>query len=75
MMMVLFFRGDLTLSFEDSLSWRMATSATGSEPFSTRSSAGGKAALSTVHARHLGTNGPQAEVGNYLLEGARAELV
>lgn len=46
MMMVLFFRGDLTLSFEDSLSWRMATSATGSEPFRTRSSAGGKAALS-----------------------------
>lgn len=42
MMMVLFLRGDLTFSFEDSLSWRMATSATGSEPLSTSSSAGGR---------------------------------
>lgn len=41
MMMVLFFRGGLSFSFEDSLSCRMATSATGSEPFSTNSSAGG----------------------------------
>lgn len=40
MMIVLFFRGDLSFSFEDSLSWRMATSATGSDPFSTNSSAG-----------------------------------
>lgn len=40
MMMVLFFRGGLSFSFEDSLSCRMATSATGSEPFSTNSSAG-----------------------------------
>lgn len=41
MMIVLFFRGDLSFSFEDSLSWRMATSATRSVPFSTSSSAGG----------------------------------
>lgn len=40
MMMVLFFRGDFSFSFEDSLSCRMATSATGSTPFSTSSSAG-----------------------------------
>lgn len=41
MMMVLFFLGDFSFSFEDSLSCRMAASATGSEPFSTNSSAGG----------------------------------
>lgn len=48
MMMVLFFRGDFSFSFEDSLSCRMATSATGSEPFSTSSSARRKIALSSV---------------------------
>lgn len=41
MMMVLFFLGEFSFSFEDSRSCRMATSATGSEPFSTSSSAGG----------------------------------
>lgn len=41
MMIVLLFRGDFSFSFEDSLSCRMATSATGSEPFNTSSSAGG----------------------------------
>lgn len=47
-MMVLFFRGDFSFSFEDSLSCRMATSATGSELFSTNSSARKKVALSSV---------------------------
>lgn len=41
MMIVLFFRGDLSFSLEDSLSCRIATSATGSDPFNTNSSAGG----------------------------------
>lgn len=78
MMMVLFFRGDLTFSFEDSLSWRMATSATGSEPFSTSSSAGGKAAVGTLctpltvlGTPRAGGNDPQAGAGKSLLERAR----
>lgn len=39
MIMVLFFRGDFGFCFADSLSCRMAASATGSVPFSTSSSA------------------------------------
>lgn len=49
MTIVLFFRGDLSFSFEDSLSCRMATSATGSAPLSTSSSAGGKAGVKHVN--------------------------
>ena len=48
MMIVLFFLGDLSFNFEDSLSCRMATSATGSAPFSTSSSAGGRAGSGTL---------------------------
>jgi hypothetical protein len=47
-MIVLFFRGDLSFSLEDSLSCRIATSATGSELFNTNNSARGKAALSSL---------------------------
>lgn len=54
MMMVLFFLGDFSFSFEDSLSCRMATSATGSEPFSTKSSAGGGGVDTLANAEDCG---------------------
>lgn len=62
MMMVLFFRGDFSFSFEDSLSCRMATSATGSDPFSTSSSARRKGALSSV-AKLEGSHGTRGGGG------------